>query len=145
MGHGADLGTELDADRRLIELAADRCEAEPDPARRRALVAQFADAVGQHVRLTSKCLAGALREYVPGGVELSRHTERVRDQVDWTLGRVAEQNGRGGAGGELVRTLALQTRGLLDEERKRLLPALEQAVTWHVLEDLGEKVRAGRH
>jgi hypothetical protein len=90
-------------------------------------------------------LSGALREYVPGGSELSRQGERVRDQVSWTLGRVAEQNGYGKAGPELVRTLTAQARGLLEVEEHRLLPALEQAVTWHVLEDLGDQVRAGRH
>lgn len=145
MGHGADLGTELAVDRRLIEMAASRCEAEPDPLRRRLLAGQLTAAVEQHVALTSKALEGALREYVPGGGELSRHSEQVRDQVTWTLGWVAEQYDRGEGGPELVRTLALQARGLLDEEQKRLLPALEQAVTWHVLEDLGDKVRAGRH
>lgn len=41
--------------------------------------------------------------------------------------------------------LAASTRALLDVEQRRLLPALEGAVTWQVLEDLGEKVRAGRH
>ncbi|HZU56570.1 MAG TPA: hypothetical protein VFA06_11930 [Actinocrinis sp.] len=145
MGHGADLGTELAADRKLIELVAGQCAAEQDPARQRALVKQLTAAVEEHVTLTSKCLAGALREFVPGGGELSRQSDRVRDQVSWTLGRVAEQNGYGEAGPELVSTLAGQARGLLDVEQNRLLPALEQAVTWHVLEDLGEKVRAARH
>lgn len=145
MGHGADLGTELAADRKLIELVAGQCETENDPARQRALVKQLTAAVEEHVALTSKCLTGALREHVPGGGALSRQSERVRDQLNWTLGRVAEQNGYGAAGVELIHALTAQTRGLLDVEQSRLLPALEQAVTWHVLEDLGEKVRAGRH
>ena len=145
MGHGADLGTELAADRKLIELVAGQCAAEHDPARQRALVKRLTAAIEEHVTLTSKCLAGALREHVPGGAELSRQSERVRDQVNWTLGRVAEQHGFGEAGTRLVNTLATQTRGLLEVEQTRLLPALEQAVTWHVLEDLGEKIRAGRH
>jgi hypothetical protein len=145
MGHGADLGTELAADRKLIELVAGQCAAERDPARQRALVKQLTAAVEEHITLTSKCLSGALREYVPGGAELSKQSERVRDQVSWTLGRVAEQNGYGEAGPELVHALAAQARGLLEVEQRRLLPALEQAVTWHVLEDLGDKVRAGRH
>lgn len=145
MGHGADLGTELAADRKLIELVAGQCKAEQDPARQRALIKQLTAAVEEHVTLTSRCLAGALREYLPDGGELSRQGERVRDQVSWTLGRVAEQNGHGEAGPELVSALARQVHGLLEVEQRRLLPALEQAVTWHVLEDLGDKVRAARH
>ncbi|MGH6657811.1 MAG: hypothetical protein ACRDVE_21705 [Actinocrinis sp.] len=114
MGHGADLRTELAADQRLIELAARRCADERDPARRHELVEQLAALTARHVQQTAGLLADALHEYAP-------------EYED-----------------ELARALAAQARGLLDVERERLLPALEKAVTWHVLEDLGEKVRAGR-
>ncbi len=114
MGHGADLRTELDVDRGLIELTARQCEDEGDPKRRHELVEQLAELTARHVRRTAGLLADALHEYAP-------------EYED-----------------ELARALAAQARGLLDVERDRLLPALEQAVAWPVLEDLGEKVRAGR-
>lgn len=71
MGHGADLGTELAADRKLIELIAGQCEAERDPVRQSTLVKQLTAAITEHLALTSRCLALALREHAPGGGELS--------------------------------------------------------------------------
>lgn len=67
---------------------------------------------------------------------------RARDRVNRALNQVA---GRQGAEQHMRSELAASTRALLDVEQRRLLPALEGAVTWQVLEDLGEKVRAGRH
>ncbi len=114
MGHGADLGTELAADRRLIDLVAEEYEAESDPERRLELVGRLTAATARHVMSATRLLCDALHEYLP-------------DRVD-----------------ELADALVTQARGLLDVEETRLLPALEQTVSWHVLEDLGEKVRAGR-
>lgn len=152
MGHGADLGTELAADGALIELLARRCEGERNATGRRELRKRLATAVEEHLALAWAYLADAVREFVPGGGELSRCGEQKRERVTEALGRVAKLDGRDEAGaaaeaeaGLLVRELAERSRGLLEVERTRLLPALEQAVTWHVLEDLGEKVRAGRH
>lgn len=151
MGHGADLGSELAADRALIESLAGRCEAERDPARRRALAKRLAAAVQEHLALAATYLAEAVREYVPSGGAAALSAERVRDRVNEALGRVAKLNGSGEAAAaatesdRVVCELAARSRGLLEVERTQLLPALENAVTWHVLEDLGEKVRAGRH
>lgn len=114
MGHDADLGTELAADRKLIDLVAAQYEAEADPKRRRALIEQLTAVTARHVLLTTRLLGDALHEYVP-------------ERTD-----------------ELADALVTQARGLLDVEEACLLPALEQTVSWHVLRDLGEKVRAGR-
>lgn len=114
MGHGADLGTELAADRKLIELVAEEYEAEPDQERRRELIKQLATVTARHVLRTTRLMCDALHEYA------------------------AESND------DLARALVVQARALLDVEERRLLPALEQTVSWHVLEDLGEKVRVGR-
>ena len=114
MGHGADLGTELAADRKLIDLVAEEYEAESDPERRRELIKQLTTLTARHVLQTTQLMCDALHEYA------------------------ADCND------ELAHALVAQVRGLLDVEESRLLPALEQSVSWHVLEDLGEKVRAGR-
>ena len=114
MGHGADLGTELAADRKLIDLMADEYEKESDPERRRELIKQLTTVTARHVLQTTQLLCDALHEYA------------------------AERSD------ELARALVAQAHSLLDVEETRILPALEDAVSWHVLEDLGEKVRAGR-
>lgn len=114
MGHGADLGTELAAERRLIDLVAAQYGAETDPEHRRALIERLTAVTARHVQLTTRLLGDALNEYVP-------------ERID-----------------ELADALVAQARGLLDVEEACLLPALEQTVSWHVLRDLGEKVRAGR-
>jgi hypothetical protein len=114
MGHGADLGTELAAERRLIDLMAEEYEDESDPKRRRELINRLMEVTARHVLLTTRLLCDALDEYAP-------------DRTD-----------------ELADALVVQARGLLEVEQGRLLPALEETVSWHVLEDLGEKVRAGR-
>jgi len=114
MGHGADLGTELAADRKLIDLVAEQYEAESDPERRRELIKQLTTVTARHVLQTTQLMCDALHEYA------------------------AERND------DLAQALVAQARGLIEVEESRLLPALEATVSWHVLEDLGEKVRAGR-
>jgi hypothetical protein len=114
MGHGADLGTELAAERRLIDLVAAEYEAQADPERRRELIKQLTAITARHVLQTTQLMCDALHEYA------------------------SEQND------ELAAALVAQARGLLEVEETCLLPALEKTVSWHVLEDLGEKVRAGR-
>lgn len=114
MGHGADLGTELAADRGLIELVAKQYAQESDPRRRRELVERLTAVTARHVLSATRLMCDALHDYVP-------------ERVD-----------------ELADALVAQARGLLDVEETRLLPALEKSVSWHVLEDLGEKVRTGR-
>jgi hypothetical protein len=114
MGHGADLGTELAADRRLIDLLAGQYEAERDPWRRRLLAARLTGTVARHLELATSTLCNALFEYAP------------RHQDDFAPALIA------------------QARELLQIEQERMLPALEQAVTWQVLEDLGAQVRARR-
>src|SRR5262249_1479775 len=114
MGHDADLGTELAADRKLIDLVAARYEAETDPERRRELIEQLTAVTARHVLLTTRLLGDALHEDVPARSD------------------------------ELGEALVGQAAGLLAVEEACLLPALEQTVSWHVLRDLGEKVRAGR-
>lgn len=113
MGHGADLGTELAAERKLIDLVAEEYEAESDPERRRELIKRLTTVMSQHVLQTTQLLCDALHEYA------------------------SEQND------DLAQALVTQARGLLDVEETCLLPALEKAVSWHVLEDLGDKARAG--
>src|ERR1700724_3731611 len=107
MGHGADLGTELAADRELVDAIAGQYETEPDPERRRLLAGRLTAIMARHVSLTTQLLGDALHEYAP----------KLDD--------------------DLARTLIEQARDLLRIEQELLLPALEQAVTWHVLEDLG--------
>jgi hypothetical protein len=114
MGHGADLGTELAAERKLIDLVAEEYEAQSDPERRRELIKQLTEVTARHVLQTTALMCDALHEYA------------------------AERND------DLAQALVAQARGLLDVEETCLLPALEENVSWHVLEDLGEKVRAGR-
>jgi hypothetical protein len=114
MGHGADLGTELAADRKLIELVAAQYEAERDPDRRHLLAKRLTAIVARHLLLATGLLSDALYECAP--------------EYD----------------DELARTLLSQARELLRVEETRLLPALERTASWQVLEDLGGKVRAGR-
>lgn len=114
MGHGADLGTELAAERKLIELVAEQYEAESDPERRRELIKSLTAVMARHVLQTTQLLCDALHEYA------------------------SEQND------DLAQALVAQARGLLDVEETCLLPALEKAVSWPVLQDLGEKARAAR-
>jgi len=114
MGHGADLGTELAADRALIELLAAQYETEPDPQRRHQLTEQLTALVARHVSLTTRLLSDALSEFAP--------------ECD----------------DDLARALIAQARDLLQLEQEHLLPALERVVSWQVLEDLGDNVRAER-
>jgi hypothetical protein len=144
MGHGADLTTELAGDHRLLELLLRRLETEEDGPGRTARVEQLAQALTRHAAITERYLYPALRIWILDGMALAERGRQSQAVIALTMRDIAARD-------VLGQDLTLQLARLADQlarhvrdEEERLTPALSAAVTWHVLEDLGEKVRASR-
>lgn len=144
MGHGADLTTELAGDHRLLELLLSRLEAEKDAPGRTARIEQLAAALTRHAAITERYLYPALRIWILDGMTLAERGRQSQAVVALTMRDIAARDLLGqDVELQLARLRDQLARHVRDEE-ERLVPALSSAVTWHVLEDLGDKVRTSR-
>lgn len=140
MGHGADLTTELAADHRLLELLLRQLEADHHAAH----VDQLAQALAHHGAITDRYLYPALRIWLPDGIPLAERGRRSQAVIALTMRDIAARDVLGEDLGPPLARLSDQLARHVRDEEDRLVPALAAAVTWHVLEDLGEKARAAR-
>ena len=144
MGHGADLTTELAGDHRLLELLLHRLEADKDAPGRTARIERLAAALARHAAITERYLYPALRIWILDGMSLAERGRQSQAVVALTMRDIVARDALGqGVDGQVARLADQLARHVRDEE-ERLVPALSAAVTWHVLEDLGDKVRTSR-
>ena len=144
MGHGADLTTELAGEHRLLELLLNRLEADKDAPGRTMRIEQLTEALARHAAITERYLYPALRIWILDGMTLAERARQSQAVVALTLRDIAARDVLGeGVEPQLARLSDQLARHVRDEE-ERLVPALSAAVTWHVLEDLGDKVRNSR-
>jgi len=144
MGHGADLTTELAGDHRLLELLLSRLRAEKDGPGRTARVDQLAAALVRHAAITERYLYPALRIWILDGMTLAERGRQSQAVITLTMRDIAARDALGqGVDLQLARLSDQLARHVRDEE-ERLVPALCAAVTWHVLKDLGDKIRTSR-
>lgn len=144
MGHGADLTTELAGEHRLLELLLSRLEADRDAPGRTTRIEQLTEALARHAAITERYLYPALRIWILDGMTLAERGRQSQAVVALTVRDIAARDALGeGVEVQLARLSDQLARHVRDEE-DRLVPALSAAVTWHVLEDLGDKVRSSR-
>jgi len=144
MGHGADLTTELAGDHRLLELLLSRLGAEKDAPGRTARVEQLAAALTRHATITERYLYPALRIWLLDGMTLAERGRQSQAVVALTMRDIAARDLLGEDVELQLARLSDQLARHVRDEEERLIPALSAAVTWHVLEDLGDKVRTSR-
>jgi hypothetical protein len=157
MGHGADLGTELAADHRLVELLCRRLPIERDAGGRRADLARIAEILARHEAFEQHYLTARLSGWMPspragGQATAVRPHEVRRPAVDGAAtARHAGHAEYDPAGAESRSTgpdaadrLVARARLHIRYEEERMLPALEVLADWKELEYLGEQVRAER-
>lgn len=145
MGHGSDVGTELGADHRLIELLCRRLPTLRDAGSRRADLARIAEILARHESFERRYLAARLSEWMPGPRD-GRPRGSGPSGSSETAARPAEraQSGDPGEPGESADQLVARARLHIRYEEERMLPALEALADWRELEYLGEQVRAER-
>ncbi|HLK43170.1 MAG TPA: hemerythrin domain-containing protein [Thermoleophilia bacterium] len=143
MGHGADLTTELASDHRLLEMLVREVEAEKTEDGRSIRVRRLINSLGRHLLITERYLYPALRLWAPDGASLAEQGGKSLDGLARAMGDLSA-DGAAADRPELVSALTAQLDLHIQQEEGRLIPALADAVTWHVLEDLGDKVRAAR-
>jgi Hemerythrin HHE cation binding domain len=143
MGHGADLTTELASDHRLLEMLVGEVEAEKAEDGCSIRVQRLVDSLARHLLITRRYLYPALRVWAPDGATLAEQAGESLDGLSRAMGDLYAGDAAAGRA-ELVSALAAQLDLHILQEEQQLIPALAEAVTWHVLEDLGDKVRAAR-
>lgn len=119
MAYSAEVGSELGADHRLIELLGRQLDLETDPARRQAAADKIAGIIDWHEKF-DRAYLGA---------------DEPADS--------AEQTAEAAAAASLDELLARARRHIRQEE-DHTLPAFESHAHWMVLEDLGERAREMR-
>lgn len=144
MGHGADLTTELAGDHRLLEVLVSRLEADKDAPGRTARIEQLETALARHASITERYLYPALRIWILDGTTLAERGRQSQAVVALTLRDIAARDMLGEGVDLQVARLSDQLARHVRDEEERLVPALASAVTWHVLEDLGDKIRTSR-
>ncbi|WP_034271632.1 hypothetical protein [Actinospica robiniae] len=129
MGHGIDFGEELAVNHRHIRQAAAAAPGHPG---------RLCAELRQHTELMRRHVLPALAANVDGGTQIAAADESLIDRIQAEVG---------GAGPCEIPRLA----PLLDEievqlrwEDRVLLPLLEAATTWLVLEDLADHARLAR-
>jgi hypothetical protein len=141
MGHGADLTTELAADHRLLEMLLARLQGgNLAPGH----VERLASILARHSLLTRRYLYPALRSWAPNGAALADKGTESQRELSRTVKDIAARDAHGRDRAPLVAALTEQMDRHIREEEDQLIPALAASVTWHVLEDLGERARAAR-
>jgi hypothetical protein len=141
MGHGADVITELTGAHREMEALLARIESQHDPARAKELVDEATTRLVCHSVAEQQYLYPAVRENVPCGEALADREFVGHCAVEQALKELETIDGCDERFPRLVGALIAEVRALVQEEERRLFPALQAAVTWDVLEDLGAKVR----
>lgn len=116
MTRSTELGSELEADHRLIELLFRQLQLESDATRRQAMVNRITAIVDWHEAFDRRYLEASAGAGAGDGV---------------------------GADGSLDAVIARAQQHIREEE-EHTLPAFERHVNWMVLEDLGERAREFR-
>jgi hypothetical protein len=146
MGHGSDLTTELAGDHRLLELLLSRLEADKDADApdRTARIDQLAAALTRHAAITERYLYPALCIWILDGTTLAERGRQSQAVAALTMRDIAARDLLGQDLGPPIARLRDQLARHVRDEEERLIPTLSAAVTWHVLEDLGDRVRTSR-
>jgi hypothetical protein len=144
MGHGTDLTTELASDHRLLEMLVGEVEAEKAADGHSIRVQRLINRLARHLLITQRYLYPALRVWAPDGASLAEQGGTSLDGLAQAMGDLCAGDAAAADRTELISALAAQLDLHIQQEEERLIPALAAAVTWHVLEDLGDKVRAAR-
>lgn len=121
MAHSTEVGAELAADHRLIELLCRQLPLESDELRRKAMLKRIVGILDWHETFDRRYLG--VDEPVP-------ETVPVPDPS-------------AGADGALE-SLTARAQQHIQQEEEHTLPKFESRVSWFVLEDLGERAREMR-
>ena len=132
MARSTEVGTELEADHRLIELLGRQIQLESDESRRQTLAVRIAGIIDWHELFDRRYLgweqdaADQGRPRADPGPEASVDAHQPLDSDDG------------------IDVLMARAHQHIQEEEKYTLPKFEARANWMTLEDLGERAREFR-
>jgi len=147
MARSTELGSELGADHRLIELLGRQLDLETDPSRRQAMVEQIAAIIDWHEMFDRRYLGANERaNNADEAIGADEPAVPARTPADLGGSRPESAQPADEAPGEATASLPLQSlltraRQHIREEEDFTLPEFESRAHWMILEDLGERAR----
>ncbi|MET8453916.1 hemerythrin domain-containing protein [Streptomyces sp. NPDC005209] len=145
MGHGGHVIAELMADHREVEEIFSRIESMPDGAQQlRDLVDEVTIELVRHSVAEEQHLYPAVREYVEGGDRLADKELADHARVEKILKQLERTDTNDPQMSPLLHQLMDEVSTHVQDEENNLFPALRQACSNEMLDDLGDKIRRAK-
>jgi hypothetical protein len=147
MARSTEVGSELGADHRLIELLGRQLDLESEPSRRKAMVDQIAGIIDWHEMFDRRYLGANERaNNADEAIGADGPAVPARTPVDLGGSRPepaqpADETPEQATASLPLQSLLTRARRHIREEEEHTLPEFESRAHWMVLEDLGERAR----